>query len=205
MEVKSLTQAKDKNFNFKPHKIEGKPTDLLKISLLSDCMVQHCSGSRTRAVNKASLWNIHSSRQRQLHKCAGKISSLEGWHVGTPGKWLTLHWGPGKTPRWGNALKDEKQLAVRRHRKHEGQGWNSSPARTNSACSRNGRVARWRRAPVLGKERQAGGDGERFYGQRKEAGSYSQCKRGGQWRVSRNMIRVYLLKSYIEMLGTISH
>ena len=33
---------------------------------------------------------------------------------------------------------------------------------------------------MLGKERQAGGDGEGFYGQREEAGPYSQCKRGGQ-------------------------
>lgn len=45
MEVKSLTQTKDKNFNFKPHKIEGKPMDVLKISLLSDCMAQHCLGA----------------------------------------------------------------------------------------------------------------------------------------------------------------
>lgn len=53
-------------------------------------------------------------------------------------------------------------------------------------------------------EGKAGGDGERFYGHRKKAGFYSQCK-GKPMEGFQQHDLVYLLKSYIEMFGTISH
>lgn len=73
------------------------------------------------------------------------------------------------------------------------------PSKNKLCMSGNGRVARPRRAPMLWKERQE--EMGRFYGQRKEAGLYSQCK-GKPMEGFQQHDLVYFLTSYIETFGT---